>query len=580
MSSSSVLLERQQQQLLQQQQQQLYIHYLNNKACALVTVGEYSEANQLFELAFIKHSQTIVDDSSSSVSYNPFTLQAEARNNNSNNNNWTTNSDWYGENYNYNSDSVSDDTIINSDNDDDDDDDDDSLVTDDSNKTSLNINSTNDCYQDDIGCDQETTTTPAAYLSTCISYAINIINSDDDDDDDDDSFVTTDDSSKTSFNSNSINNCYQDDNDRDQETTTTTTTPAAFLPSCISSAVISSPPVFVVPLRRMTTSSQLRTLPYCGQFQHHQQNNRQQSSEYHQVYSLPIVMSEYEWDTSKHQEKYVVLMFNIALCNHLHGMDLLSLGMELQEQVQVPGQGQQYHQQLQQQQQQQQQQLSSSLMYMAQQSFHTARNYYRLALSENCNIDGSFNDNSVPIYVFDKFTYPAIFNNMSHVCKSLDGYGYNSSNGEAYGYDTLLLKSIYWLRVVVADDSSNSNSVSISTSIPSSSSSNEASNSSSLNSNSNSSDSASTTGTTTATATASIPMDHSSSTSSSTPMMPMAVTADDGLIDDHPQQQRTNIGSSSSHFYDDNDADIIDAFMENVFYLIGVSDNVVPASAA
>ena len=115
MSSSSVLLERQQQQQLlqqQQKQQQLYIHYLNNKACALVTVGEYSEANQLFELAFIKHSQTIVDDSSSSVSYCPFTLQAEARNNN---NNWTTNSDWYGENYNYNSDSVSDDTIINSD---------------------------------------------------------------------------------------------------------------------------------------------------------------------------------------------------------------------------------------------------------------------------------------------------------------------------------------------------------------------------------------------------------------------------------------------------------------------------------
>ncbi|OEU06923.1 hypothetical protein FRACYDRAFT_252553 [Fragilariopsis cylindrus CCMP1102] len=496
---------------------QLYIHYLNNKACTLVTIGEYSEANQLFELAFIKHSQTIVDDSSSSVSYNPFTLQAEARNHN--NNNWTTNSDWYGENYNYNSDSVSDDTIINSDNGDEDDD---SLVTDDdSNKTSLNINSINNCYQDDIECDQETTTTPAAYLST-------------------------------------INNCYQGDNDRDQETTTTT--PVASLPSCISSAVISSPPVFVVPLRRMTTSSQLRTLPYCGQFQHHQQNNRQQSSEYHQVYSLPIVMSEYEWDTSKHQEKYVVLMFNIALCNHLHGMDLLSLGMELQEQVQVPGQGQQYHQQLQQ--QQQQQQLSSSLMYMAQQSFHTARNYYRLALSENCNIDdGSINDNSVPIYVFDKFTYPAIFNNMSHVCKSLDGYGYNSSNGEAYGYDTLLLKSIYWLRVVVADDSSNSNSVSIST--RSSSSSNEASNSSSMNSNSNS--------------------NSSDSASTTTPMMPMAVTAD-GLIDDHPQQQRNNTGSSSSssssYFYDDNDADIIDAFMENVFYLIGVSDNVVPASAA
>jgi hypothetical protein len=36
-------------------------------------------------------------------------------------------------------------------------------------------------------------------------------------------------------------------------------------------------PVFVVPLRRMTTSSQLSTLPYCGQY--HQQQQQQQSSD-------------------------------------------------------------------------------------------------------------------------------------------------------------------------------------------------------------------------------------------------------------------------------------------------------------
>ncbi|MGK3759163.1 MAG: hypothetical protein ACI8RD_011480 [Bacillariaceae sp.] len=100
-------------------------------------------------------------------------------------------------------------------------------------------------------------------------------------------------------------------------------------------------------------------------------------------------MSEEEWETSFHQEKSLLLMFNIALSNHLLGMKLLSLGLQEQEKEQ-----EQQHQQL------------TSLLSMAQQSFHTAKTYYRLALLENCNTN--------VVYVLDKFTYPAMINNMSH----------------------------------------------------------------------------------------------------------------------------------------------------------------------
>jgi len=41
-----------------------------------------------------------------------------------------------------------------------------------------------------------------------------------------------------------------------------------------------------------------------------------------------------------------------------------------------------------------------------------------------------------------------------------------------------------------------------------------------------------------------------------------------------------NNNNNHNNCYDDRDADIIDMFMENVFYLIGVSPVIVPAAAA
>ena len=54
------------------------------------------------------------------------------------------------------------------------------------------------------------------------------------------------------------------------------------------------------------------------------------------------------------------------------------------------------------------------------------------------------------------------------------------------------------------------------------------------------------------------------------------------------KQTRTNNNSNTdasnvdgdTNFYNDDDSDIIEAFLDNVFYLIGVPDSVVPASAA
>merc|ERR1712176_555713 len=70
--------------------------------------------------------------------------------------------------------------------------------------------------------------------------------------------------------------------------------------------------------------SRLRTLNYCGQEEyHHEHALTSQHHYHHQVYSLPIVMEESEWDTAPIQDKTFVLIFNTALCNHLWGMQLM-----------------------------------------------------------------------------------------------------------------------------------------------------------------------------------------------------------------------------------------------------------------
>ena len=193
-------------------------------------------------------------------------------------------------------------------------------------------------------------------------------------------------------------------------------------------------------------------------------------------------MAETEWKQASMDDRSFVLIFNSAISSHLWGMQLLALD---------------HH-------------------HDYQRPFQLAKRLYKLALGI---IDGSqSSNNTAAIEGVHKICIPAIFNNLSHICKTLEGY----NSYEAYRYDTFLLKAVYWW---IESCSSNTNT--------------------NPNTNTASTDT-STTGTRTA---ASI----------------------------------INISSNDdSNYYDDggNDADIFDAFLENVFYLIGVPQTFVPAPAA
>ncbi|OEU09756.1 hypothetical protein FRACYDRAFT_264063 [Fragilariopsis cylindrus CCMP1102] len=229
-------------------------------------------------------------------------------------------------------------------------------------------------------------------------------------------------------------------------------------------------------LRRMTSISQLRTFPYCGrrsssedqQVQDQDQDQDQQDQPYrHEVYCLPIVMNEEEWELSSNEEKSFVLIYNTALCNHLWGMELLvSIAQDHQNTNTTTTSPNQEEEKV----------LSKKLCERA---FCVAHKLYRLA-----------HENVVSTFVngVDQLCYVAIFNNISHVCKTIQGY----DSQEANQFDLLLLKAIYWWK------------------------------------------------------------DTSDLCSSTT---------------------RTNN-------YADNDIDIIDSFLEHVFYLIGAPCDVAPATAA
>ena len=75
-----------------------------------------------------------------------------------------------------------------------------------------------------------------------------------------------------------------------------------------------SPPVGSI--RRMTNSSQLRTFSYSGQQEQDQEQDSPSSSRpqqkqkwiHHQVYSLPIVMNEIEWERASMDDQSFVLI--------------------------------------------------------------------------------------------------------------------------------------------------------------------------------------------------------------------------------------------------------------------------------
>ncbi|VEU34297.1 unnamed protein product [Pseudo-nitzschia multistriata] len=171
---------------------------------------------------------------------------------------------------------------------------------------------------------------------------------------------------------------------------------------------------------RMTRNSQLRTKSYPGQDQRGAERSHKSKTKYkyHQVYSLPIVMSQLEWDHASMEERSFVLIFNSAVSNQLWGMNITS---------RVCRQDQQY--------------LPTNTNPWD--LFQASKTLYKLSLEYIQH----------NIRCVDKICIPAVFNNLSHLCKSLEG----PASQEARCYDELLLKSVYWLIDSLPSTTINSN---------------------------------------------------------------------------------------------------------------------------
>ena len=217
---------------------------------------------------------------------------------------------------------------------------------------------------------------------------------------------------------------------------------------------------------RMTSSSRLQTVSYCGQHQYHQESSNNNAALHnHEVYSLPIVMDEQEWATAPTQDKSFVLIFNTAVCNHLWGMQLMqeySTANNVSEEA------------------------AASMAQHCRETLTVSKLLYKLALENSVSFCNGV----------DKMCYVALYNNLSHVCKTLEGY----ESVEAHWCDDMLLKAIFWWR----DSNANRN-------------------------NNNSSNNT-----------------------------------------QHP----------SNDLYLDNDVEIIDSFLDNVFYRVSLPEDTAPAAAA
>jgi len=188
---------------------------------------------------------------------------------------------------------------------------------------------------------------------------------------------------------------YNYDCPRDQEQGTTNALPA-------SSTFTKSDASPTYNISRMKTCSHVRTVPCAGQ----PDSTHCPQHKFHQVYSLPIVMDETEWERASPDDQSFVLVFNSALSNHLCGMKLLSLTGANCDQG----------------------------------PFETARALYLLALETLWNTGAMAGFQGGRIRSVDKLCLPAIFNNLSHASKLLDGY----ASKESSAYDSVLLKSVFW----------------------------------------------------------------------------------------------------------------------------------------
>ena len=158
-------------------------------------------------------------------------------------------------------------------------------------------------------------------------------------------------------------------------------------------------------LSKMTRCNHVHTMPYAGQ-QCSTSSRNPGNYTYQQVYSLLIVMDATEWESSTSDDQSFVLVFNSALCNHLWGMKLMTLV------------GKESHTG----------------------PFETAKALYLLALETLWSPGSSAGFHGGRIRSVDKLCVPAIFNNLSHVCKVLHG----AASQESSAWETVLLKSVYW----------------------------------------------------------------------------------------------------------------------------------------
>mmetsp|Transcript_27626 Transcript_27626/g.60825 ORF Transcript_27626/g.60825 Transcript_27626/m.60825 type:complete len:507 (+) Transcript_27626:97-1617(+) len=290
----------------------------------------------------------------------------------------------------------------------------------------------------------------------------------------------------------------------DNETTTTNATTTNTNTTTANNNTIN--PAFRQGIPRMTMTSKLQTIPYAGQEASRvARNSSAKKLMYHQVYSLPIVMDEIEWENATMDDRSFVLIFNSAVSNHLWGMRT-SKSTSTAASTATPSFNTCSINDV-----------NASNNYGSNDDnadpwelFHTAKKLYKIGLEYiKQNIQG-----------VDKICIPAVFNNLSHLCKTLEG----EASQEAYYYDTVLLKAIYWW----IDSSSTS---------PSSS--------------------------------------HSSSSFNTIRNNYSSYISNHDIINNYRDDDNYR-----STFYDDDNAEIIDAFLENCFYLVSISPTDVPAAAA
>jgi hypothetical protein len=408
------------------------VQTLNNRACVLVSIGNFSKANELFEIALAKHKDMACGTPSASQDTTDLPFLC------------TTSENCTGEEM-------------------------------------INVVTMVDVYDDFDYVDHND------YENSESSFVC-----DDDDRYDDDFLVTSDignlidcdqghHTKKTSIVSSSISQTSQSPSSCDDD----------HLQDNLLS--IPFPPVG---FRRMSNFSQLQTFSYSGQDVDRFPDKWMQ----HQVYSLPIVMEKYEWDNAPTSDRSFVLIFNSALCNHLMGVQLL-LNHQLQKSFY------------------QKEEFAAIDQSAYKGPFEVARMLYKLALEVFSGATSKSESGGLFVGV-DRLCYPAVFNNLSHVFKTLEGY----NSYDAFQYDQLLLKSVYWL------------------------------------------------------------IDSAPSSANSTPHHAAAPLVSQGIEafatlngTESPGSQNN---SSSSDCYDDDNADVIDAFLENAFYLIGTPRSIAPAPAA